>query len=124
MADRYLITGGGSGGNTNWSFGPQAVTVVGGHGSEGQYDEPRRVYINGLPYTVRSKAEYMALLRKHNRAKEQANRVIETAREKAREAAFSPKDLQETSQFLNALMEKERSKKVKTMLLLLVASNE
>ena len=46
---------------TAWFTGGISPTV-GGHGSAqdgDDYDEPRRVYIDGKPYTVRNKAEYL-----------------------------------------------------------------
>lgn len=76
-----------------------AGTAAAGHGSDqdgDRYDEPRRVMIAGKPFTVRSKGEYLALLRKFGRkdvpaalpqaAKDKAEAIIARAQETAREA--------------------------------------
>lgn len=93
-------------------------TQVGGHGSsegageDGSYSEPRRVMIAGKPFTVRSKAEYFALLKRYGKkgstdaARKQADQVIEGARVTAREA-LSQADIAETARLLQLTIEKQ-----------------
>ena len=94
------------------------VVVTGGSGSEdddGSYSEPRRVLINGKPYTVRSKAEYLGLLArgKRDRARQDADAVIGRSQDVAREALFARKATEETATLLHALLAREEKNRPK-----------
>ena len=101
-------------------FGPGVDTVVGGHGSEGgeegAYEEPRRVIIQGKPYTVRSKQEYLGLIArgKRDKAREDADAAIARSQVAARTALQERVEdtTAETAALLHALLAKEAKKKL------------
>ena len=86
-----------------------------GEGDDGVYAEPRRVFIDGRPYTVRSKAEYLGLLARSRRDKSriEAEEAIERSQDAAREAVLARQATQtaETASLLHAMLAREESKR-------------
>lgn len=95
-----------------------ATAVVGGHGSEeyGTYEEPRRVFIDGKPYTVSSKAQYLGLLARARRDKARSERTAEESIARAQAAAreaLQARQVEETRTLLHDLLAREAKRKPK-----------
>jgi hypothetical protein len=111
--------------------GISAPIVVGGSGSEdadGEYAEPRRVYIKGKPFTVHSKAQYLGLLARQRRdkARTSADAIISKAQDAAREAVARREEpsAQRTAEIATLLQIALDKRKLSMALVLLIASNE